>query len=195
MTDRDFDQHITRIHSTCVNLFVCFRCNVYHFRCVLCICACSVYGCIRRYSYGRVQIDRCRNVRTKTRVCPVLFLFISFFLFFFFVWLHKTWSGTENDTTHDNKHGKVLSHILDGKGTNFDFELLTNAVISTWKVGRTTLQHSILFYQRKRTTSSIKKKKIKSSVDWTFIVTSREEDKVHLMELAFVHFTAMTINR
>lgn len=40
-----------------------------------------------------------------------------------------------------------------------------------------------------------KKKKIKSSVDWTFIVTSREEDKVHLMELAFVHFTAMTINQ
>lgn len=79
MTDRDFDQHITRIHSTCVNLFVCFQCNVYHFRCVLCICACSVYGCIRRYSYGRVQIDRCRNVRTKTRVCHVLFLFIYFF--------------------------------------------------------------------------------------------------------------------
>ena len=34
-----------------------------------------------------------------------------------------------------------------------------------------------------------KKKKVKSSVDWTFIITSREEDKIHLMELAFFFFS------
>lgn len=61
--------------------------------------------------------------------------------------------------------------------------------------GRTYHIATLSFILSKKKNDELNKKKIKSSVDWTFIVTSREEDKVHLMELAFVHFTAMRINR
>lgn len=126
-----FDQQIARIHRACIiNLFIYFWCNIYHFRYVLCNRASSLHNCIRGYSYGKVQIDRCRNVRPRKRESlPFIHFFIYFFSFFFLLFpsfssynFIKSDQGRRNDTTLDCEDGNFLSYNLDGKGTSFDFE-------------------------------------------------------------------------
>lgn len=125
-----FDQQIARIHWACINLFIYFWCNIYHFRYVLCNRASSVHNCIRGYSYSKVQIDRCRNVRPRKRESlPFIYLF-NFLLFLFFLSFFSLYNfiksdqGRRNDTPLDCEDGNFLSYNLDGKGTSFDFELL-----------------------------------------------------------------------